>query len=105
MIHIGFQRINDKSNLYVKEGSDKKIVLAKIFVDDTVFTRNDDPCKVFVEEMSKVFGEIKFFVRLHIQQTKMVSTSLNPHISRRFWRNLVWKIQDYLKQHRQNMWQ
>ena len=74
-IQIGFQRINDNNSLYVKEGLDKKIVLAKIFVDDTLFTRNDDLCKEFLEKMNKefemsMFGEIKFFVGLQIQQSK-----------------------------------
>jgi hypothetical protein len=69
---IGFQRTNDNSSLYTKEGLDKKIVLEKIFVDDTLFTRNDDLCKSFSVEMSKefemsMFGEIKFFVGLQIQ--------------------------------------
>ena len=65
MIEIGFQRTNDNSSLYIKEGPDKMIVLAKIFVADTLFTWNDDLCKAFSEEMSKefemsMFGEIKF---------------------------------------------
>ena len=42
LIKIGFQRTNDNNNLYIKEGLDKKILLAKIFVDDTLFTRNDE---------------------------------------------------------------
>ena len=57
------------------EGSDKKIVLVEILVDDTLFIGNDDLCRAFSEEMSKefemsMFGEIKFFVRLQIQQNK-----------------------------------
>jgi hypothetical protein len=48
-------------------------VLAEIFVDDTLFIGNDDLCKSFFVEMSKesemsMFGEIKFFVGLQIQQ-------------------------------------
>ena len=75
MIYIGFQRKNDNNSLYVKEDSNKKIVLAEIFVDDTIFIGNDDLCKAFSEEMSKefemsMFGEIKFFVGLQIQQRK-----------------------------------
>ena len=42
-----FKITNDNKSLYIKEGLDKKIVLAKIFVDDTLFTRNDDLCKEF----------------------------------------------------------
>ena len=44
-------------------------------MDDTLFTRHDDLCKYFSMEMSKefemlMFGEIKFFVGLKIQQKK-----------------------------------
>ena len=49
--------------------------MAEIFVDDIVFTGNDDLCKEFLEQMNKefemsMFGEIKFFVGLQIQQNK-----------------------------------
>ena len=47
LIKICFQRTNDSRSLYIKEGPDKKIVLVEIFVDDTLFTRNDDLCKFF----------------------------------------------------------
>ena len=55
--------------MHIKEGSDKKVVLVEIFVDNTLFTGNVDLCKVFWEEMCKefemsMFGEIKFFVGL-----------------------------------------
>ena len=54
---------------------DNQIVLVEIFVDDTLFTRNDDECREFLEKMSKefemsMFGEIKFFVGLQMQQSK-----------------------------------
>ena len=42
LIQIGFQRTIDNSSLYIKEGPDNKIVLAEIFVDDTLFIGNDD---------------------------------------------------------------
>ena len=72
LIEISFQRTNDNISLYIKEGLDKKIVLEKIFIDDTVFTGNQDLCKRFLEEMRKkfemsMFGEIKLFVGLQIQ--------------------------------------
>ena len=74
LIKIGVQRTND-NNLYIKERPDKKIVLEKIFVDDTLFTKNDDLCEYFSVDMSKkfemsMFGEIKFFVGLQIQHMK-----------------------------------
>ena len=49
LIQISFQRKNDNNSLYIKEGLDKKIVLAKIFVDDTQFIGNDDLWKAFLE--------------------------------------------------------
>ena len=69
LIHISFQRTNDNSSLYIKEGLEKKIMLAEIFVDDTLFIGNDDLSRGFLEEMNKefemsMFGDIKFFVGL-----------------------------------------
>ena len=55
LIQIGFQRTNDKNSLYIKQGLDNKIVLAKIFVNDTLFIGNDDQCKEFLEKMNKEF--------------------------------------------------
>ena len=75
LIQISFQRKNDKSSLYIKERPNNKIVLAEIFVDDTLFTKNEDLCKELSEQMNKefemsMFGGIKFFVGLQIQQNK-----------------------------------
>ena len=42
LIQTGFQRTNDNNNLYIREGPNNKIVLAEIFVDDTLFIGNDD---------------------------------------------------------------
>ena len=75
LIQIGFQRTNDNISLYINKGPDNKVVLEEIFVDDTLFTGNDDQCKEFLEKMNKefemsMFGEIKFFVGLQIQQSK-----------------------------------
>ena len=69
LMKIGFQRTNDNSSLYIKEGLDNKIVVVKIFVDDALFIGNDDLCKTFLDEMNKefemsMFGEIKFFFGL-----------------------------------------
>ena len=64
LVQIGSQRTNDK-----------QIALEKIFIDDTIFTGNDDLCNAFLEEMGKefemsMFGEIKLLVGLQIQQKK-----------------------------------
>ena len=39
LIQIGFQRTNDNSSLYIKQGPDNKIILEEIFVDYTFFYR------------------------------------------------------------------
>ena len=44
-------------------------------MDDTLFIGNDDQCKEFSKKMRKefdmsIFGEIKFFFGLQIQQSK-----------------------------------
>ena len=39
LIQIGFQRTNDNSSLYIKQGPNNKIVQAEKFVDDTFFYR------------------------------------------------------------------
>ena len=49
--------------------------MAEIFVDDTLFIVNNDLCKDFLEKMNKefemsMFSEIKFFIRLQIQQSR-----------------------------------
>lgn len=71
----GFQRKNDNNSLYIKEGPENKIFLVEIFVDDILFIGHDDLWKYFSKEMSKefemsMFGEIKFFSCLQIQQKK-----------------------------------
>ena len=53
LIQIGFQRTNDNNSLYIKQGHDNKIVLAEIFVDDTLFIGNDDECRKFLEQIRK----------------------------------------------------
>lgn len=75
LIKIGFKKINDNSILYIREGPKNKILLAEIFMDDIIFTRNDDLHKQFSEEMSRefemsLFGQIKFFIGVQIQLLK-----------------------------------
>ena len=97
LIQIDFQRTNDNNSLYIKQGPDKKIVLAEFFVDDTLFIGNDDQCKEFSENMNQKF-EVSTLVRLssllvfRFNRERMVSTSLSLSISRRYSKILVWKI-------------
>src|SRR5271156_6678300 len=71
LISIGFVRTSDNSNLYLKEDTDDKTLIADIFVDDIIFGGNDMLFKSFANEMSRkfemsMFGEINFFLGLQI---------------------------------------
>ena len=73
LVKIGFERIADNINLYLKTKGGKGILLAEIFVDDIIFRSEDKLCKAFANEMKKefemsMFGEIKFFVGLQVYQ-------------------------------------
>ena len=67
LLKIGFERIDDKKNLYIKKGKGKGILLFKFFVDDIIFGGKDALYKDFANQMKhefemSMFGEIKLFV-------------------------------------------
>ena len=69
LVKIGFERIDDYKNLYLKTEKGKGIFVFEIFVDDIIFGVQDTLCKAFANKMKKefemsMFGEIKFFVGL-----------------------------------------
>ena len=47
IVKIGFERIDDNSNLYIKIEKGKDILISKIFVDDIIFGGKDALCKDF----------------------------------------------------------
>ena len=47
LVKIGFERIDDNNNLYMKIDKDKGILISKIFVDDIIFGGQDAFCKDF----------------------------------------------------------
>ena len=68
---MGFEKNDDKNNLYLKIEGGKGILLAEIFVDDIIFGGQNALPKTFVNEMKEefemsMFGDIKFFVRLQV---------------------------------------
>ena len=69
LVKIGFERINDNNNLYIKSKKGKDVLILEIFVDDIIFGGKDALCKDFADQMKhefemSMFGEIKFFVGL-----------------------------------------
>ena len=75
LVKIGFEKTNENNNLYLKTEKGKGILLAEIFVHDMIFGGPDTLCKNFSQEMMNefemsMFGEIKFFVGLQINQLK-----------------------------------
>ena len=88
LVKIGFERIDDNSNLYMKIEKGKGIFLFKIFVDDIIFGGQDALCKDFANQMKQefemsMFGEIKFFVGLKVYQLKYY-TSPSQSMSRKY---------------------
>ena len=72
LVKIGFERINDNYNLYLKNGNNE-VLLSKIFVDGIIFGGKEALCKSFSNEMKKefemsMFGEIKIFVSKYIKE-------------------------------------
>ena len=75
LVKIGFERIDDNNNLYIKTMKRKGILLSKSFVDDIIFGGQDALCKDFANKMKLefemfMFGEIKFFVGLQVYKMK-----------------------------------
>ena len=69
LVKIGFEKIDDNNNLYLKIEGGKGILLAEIFVDHIIFGGPNALCKTFENKMKKefemsMFGEIQFFVDL-----------------------------------------
>ena len=75
LVKIGFERIDDNNNMYIKSEKGKDIIILEIFVDDIIFggkviLRKDFADKMKHEFEMSMFGEIKFFVRLQVYQLK-----------------------------------
>ena len=75
LVKIGFERIDENNNLYIKLEKGKDILVSKIFMDDITFGGKDALCKDFVDQMKhefemSMFGEIKLFVGLQVHQLK-----------------------------------
>ena len=52
---IGFERLDDNNNLYLKIEKGKGVLLSKFFVDDIIFGGQDTLYKDFANEMKKEF--------------------------------------------------
>ena len=53
LVKIGFERTDDNTNLYLKTGGGKGILLAEICVDDIIFGGKNTLFKTFVDETMK----------------------------------------------------
>ena len=72
---IGFERIDDNSNMYIKLEEGKDILILESFVDNIIIGGKDVLRKDFVDKMKhefemSMFWEIKFFVGLQVHQLK-----------------------------------
>ena len=69
LVKIGFERIDENKNLYIRSKEGKNILISEIFVDDIIFRGKDALCKYFFDQMKhefemSMFGAIKIFVGL-----------------------------------------
>ena len=67
LVKIGFERIDDNRNMYIKSEEGKDILISEIFVDDIIFGRKDVLSKDFANKMKhefemSMFEEIKFLL-------------------------------------------
>ena len=75
LVKIGFERIDENSNMYIKSEEGKDILISNIFVDDTTFGGKEILSKIFSDKLKhefemSMFGEIKFFVGPQVHQIK-----------------------------------
>ena len=50
LVKIGFERIDDNSNMYIKSEEGKDILILEIFVDDIIFGGKELLSKYFVDK-------------------------------------------------------
>ena len=77
--------------MYIKSEEGKDILISKIFVHDIIFGGQDMLRKDFADKMKhefemSMFGEIKFFVGLQVNQLKHGIFVPNQIVSRRYSR-------------------
>lgn len=75
LVKIGFGKIDDNNNMYIKSEEGKDILISEIFMDDIIFGGKEVLSKDFTDKMKhefemSMFEEIKFFVGLQIHQLK-----------------------------------
>ena len=68
---IGFEKVDDNNNLYMKTNRGNGILLAEILVDDIIFGGNNYESDKLKEEMEKEFemsmrGEMTYYLGLQI---------------------------------------
>ena len=51
LVKIGFERIDDNTNMYIKSEEGKDILILEIFVDDIIFGEKEVLSKDFAEKM------------------------------------------------------
>ena len=72
---IGFEKINENINLYLKNDKSNEVLLFEIFIHNIILRGRETLCKSFYAEMKKefeisMFCKFKFFVGLQVCQMK-----------------------------------
>lgn len=88
--HEGFQRCISEQTLFVKQSSRGKILIVSIYVDDLIFTGDDEQMMLeFKESMMKVFdmadlGKMRFFLGIECYKRMIGFMSVKENMHRRF---------------------
>ena len=101
LLEKGFSRGKVDSTLFIK--TDKNhLLLVQIYVDDIIFgSTNESLCENFAKSMQSKFemsmmGELKYFLGLQINQSKMGYILAKENILEIFCGNLEWIVQNQL---------
>nr|GEY96230.1 copia-type polyprotein [Tanacetum cinerariifolium] len=80
----GFEKSKAENTLFIKKGSNSKVIFVNIYVDDLIFTSNDDEmmedfrCSMKREFEMTDLGKMRFFLGIEVTQT-----TAGIHISQR----------------------
>jgi hypothetical protein len=72
LTHAGFQKCISEQTLFVKQTSGGRILIVSVYVDDLIFTRDDEQMMLeFKQSMMRVFdmtdlGRMRFFLGIEV---------------------------------------
>ena len=96
LLENGFEKCEGEPTLYIKE-KDGKMLIVVLYVDDVIFTGNDDCLvesfkKVMKEEFEMTdMGLLKYFLGTEVEKNKMGFLSHKKSMSMKCWKDSTCK--------------